>query len=86
VVRQSFAAVALVALGVLRDPSCGGVDTPNGRTNAPCTRSSDCGGSLICLEGVCREPNVGPPASDSGRDAGGDTPASGEDDAGHDGS
>jgi len=55
VLRQGFVAVALVALGVSRDPGCGGIDNPQGGTNAPCTRSSDCGGSLVCLAGVCRD-------------------------------
>jgi len=59
VLRQSFAAFALVALGFSKDPGCGGVDDPDGGTNAPCTRSSDCGGSLVCSEGVCREPDAG---------------------------
>lgn len=58
-VRQSFAAVALVALGFSRDPGCGGVDDPDGGPNAPCTRSSDCGDGLLCLEGVCRERDAG---------------------------
>jgi hypothetical protein len=64
VVRQGFAAVALVALGFSRDPGCGGVDDPDGGTNAPCTRSPDCGGSLVCLEGVCREPGSTKDAGD----------------------
>ena len=44
-----------MALGFGREPGCGGVDAPNGKTNAPCTRSSDCGGGLSCIEGVCRD-------------------------------
>jgi hypothetical protein len=80
VVRQTFAAVAFVALGFARDPGgCGGVDTPNGGPNAPCTRSSDCGGKLVCLEGVCREPDRGV------RDAETESSASTPEDAGHDG-
>ena len=67
--RQSFAAVTLVALGWVREPGCGGIDDPNGGTNAPCTRSSDCGGGLVCSEGVCREPDAGgtgKPTQDAG--------------------
>jgi len=75
VVRQSFAAFALVALGFSRDPGCGGVDDPDGGPNAPCTRSSDCGGSLVCLEGVCREPDAGQ-GSNGGRDSGPDRDSS----------
>ena len=60
-VRHSFATFAFVALGFSRDPGCGGVDDPDGGTNAPCTRHSDCGGGLVCSEGVCREPDAGAP-------------------------
>jgi hypothetical protein len=85
VLRLSLTAVALVAVGLTRDPGCGGVDEPNGGPNAPCTRSSDCGHGLVCQEGVCRDP-------DSGGAGTGDSGVSGRDsataptDAGHDGS
>ncbi len=65
-VRQTFVAVALVALGFSRDPGCGGIDNPQGGTNAPCTRSSDCGGSLVCRAGVCRDPEDDDGSLDSG--------------------
>jgi hypothetical protein len=42
----------LVALGALRDASCG-TDTPAGGPNTPCTRSSDCRGGLTCTPGGC---------------------------------
>ena len=49
-----------LALGLARDPGgCSGVDDPDGGTNAPCTRNSDCRGGLICAEGVCTEPDSG---------------------------
>ncbi|MBX3217550.1 MAG: hypothetical protein KF850_36300 [Labilithrix sp.] len=84
-VRQSFAAVALVALGFARGPGCGGLDDPEGGPNAPCTRSSDCGGALVCLAGVCREPGDD---DDTSRDAGGEgeSPAPALEDAGDAGS
>jgi hypothetical protein len=55
-VRFAVASFACVTLGLLRDPGCGGVDDPQGGTNAPCTRSSDCGTGLTCASGVCRDP------------------------------
>lgn len=76
--RQTFTAFAVVALG-LRDPGCGGVDGPEGGPNAPCTRSSDCGGSLVCLEGVCREPDAGQGSGQ--RDSGAERDSSGGQDA-----
>lgn len=42
----------LVALGALRDPSCG-TDTPAGGLNTPCTRPSDCQGGLTCAGAMC---------------------------------
>lgn len=69
-VRQTAFAFALVALGASRDPGgCGGVDAPQGGTNAPCTRHSDCKGELRCSEGVCIDPNAD--ASTSSNDGGG---------------
>jgi hypothetical protein len=53
-VRFAVASFACVTLGLLRDPGCSGVDDPKGGTNAPCTRSSDCGVGLTCAAGVCR--------------------------------
>lgn len=69
---------ALLALGAAREPGCGGVDDPDGGPNAPCTRSPDCGGGLVCLEGVCREPDAGQRA-DEGRDHDREHDASGAD-------
>lgn len=57
--RHTFAAGALVAVALARDPGCGGVDDHGGGPNAPCTRSSDCQHDLLCLDGVCREPDAG---------------------------
>ena len=75
-VRQTLAALAFVALGSASDPGCGGVDGPDGGTNAPCTRSSDCGGSLVCSEGVCREPDAGGQVPNGSRDSGTEREAS----------
>lgn len=79
-VRASLAAMAFVGLGLTgasgRDPGCGGVNDPQGGPNAPCTRSSDCGGGLVCLEGVCRDRDAGPLSpTDSGTDTGADVNA-----------
>lgn len=57
------------SIGLGRDPGCGGADSPSGGPNAPCTRSKDCGGNLVCAEGVCTEPDAGITLPDSGRDA-----------------
>ncbi|MCW5831545.1 MAG: hypothetical protein KIS78_03725 [Labilithrix sp.] len=84
-VRQSFGAVALVALRLARGPGCGDLGDPEGGPNAPCTRSSDCGGALVCSAGVCREPGDDDDASrDSGSE--GEPPAPGLEDAGDAGS
>lgn len=81
--RSSLAVAALVGLGFLRNPGCGGIDDPKGAPNAPCTRSSDCGGDLQCLAGVCREPDAGEPGTPT--DAGSDAEADAGADAGDDG-
>jgi hypothetical protein len=65
VVRQALSLV-VIAIGLGREPGCGGVDDPDGGTNAPCTRSSDCGTKLACLEGVCRDPDAGAPGGGDG--------------------
>lgn len=42
-----------------RDPGgCGGTESPSSGINAPCTRTKDCGRSLVCVEGVCTEPDA----------------------------
>jgi hypothetical protein len=61
-------ALALLLLGLARDPSCGGVDTPPSGVNAPCTRDKDCQAGLVCASGVCASPNAASPA-DGGSDA-----------------
>jgi len=53
VVRAGAFAVVAVAIGLSRDPGCGGPDDPQGGKNAPCTRNSDCKSGLTCSEGVC---------------------------------
>lgn len=69
---RSAVAFAAIAVGLLREPGCGGADSPSGGPNAPCTRSKDCSTGLSCSEGVCTDPDGGPPGSvvpDAGRDA-----------------
>ena len=65
-------AFALVALGLSRDPGCGDVADQKRGANGPCTRNDDCGGGLVCLEGVCRDPDAGSgdASAASGADAG----------------
>jgi hypothetical protein len=64
VVRNAVA-LALVSLSALgfargaRDPGCGGADSPSSGPNAPCTRTKDCAGDLVCREGVCTEADSG---------------------------
>lgn len=49
----------LVALGMLRDPTCG-TDTPAGGPNAACERTTDCRAGLSCgLKGFCAPPEAG---------------------------
>jgi hypothetical protein len=49
-----------IALGMARDPGCGGgVESPSGSINAPCTRDKDCQGGLVCREGVCGGADAG---------------------------
>lgn len=70
-VRQTAFAFAFVALGLSRDPGgCGGVDDPQGGTNAPCTRNSDCRSGLKCSEGVCIDPTADTDASTPAKDGG----------------
>jgi hypothetical protein len=70
VVRNVVTAFALVALGLSRDPGCGdGSDQKRG-ANGPCTRNDDCGSALLCLEGVCRDPDAGTPDASAGVGAG----------------
>jgi hypothetical protein len=74
-VVRNVAAFALISLGSLdalgglgarRDPGCGGADSPSSGPNAPCTRSKDCTGALVCTEGVCTEPDSGVTPPDGG--------------------
>jgi len=58
----TFALVSLSAFGLgsaRRDPGCGGSDSPESGPNAPCTRTKDCAGNLVCTEGVCTEADSG---------------------------
>jgi hypothetical protein len=67
--RSLFVNVAVVALGMIRDPGCGGPDSPSSGPNAPCTRSKDCFTGLECVQGVCIAPDAGAAPSDAGVDA-----------------
>lgn len=60
-------AIAFVAFGLSRDPGCGASPEPSGGENAPCTRTRDCSGGLVCMQGVCVEPDGGS-ATDAGAD------------------
>jgi hypothetical protein len=63
--RLNVVALALASIGALgfssgsRDPGCGGADSPSSGPNAPCTRTKDCGGDLVCTEGVCTQADSG---------------------------
>lgn len=60
-------AVALsLALGILRGPGCGDVDSPSNGPNAPCTRDRDCREPLVCAQGVCVTADSGAGADDAG--------------------
>jgi hypothetical protein len=43
----------MLALGIFRDPGCGGADASESAVNAPCTRDHDCRSGLVCSKGVC---------------------------------
>ena len=62
----AYGVVSLGALALGRDPGCGGADSPSSGVNAPCTRSKDCSGGLVCMEGVCTERDAGALPADSG--------------------
>jgi hypothetical protein len=60
----ALAALTLGGLGSIggrdgRDPGCGGTDSPSSGPNAPCTRTKDCGATLVCREGVCTDADAG---------------------------
>jgi hypothetical protein len=68
VIREALLA-GVAALGLARDPSCGGTDSPTSGVNAPCTRDKDCSGALLCREGICSEGDAGASVSDAAGDA-----------------
>jgi hypothetical protein len=68
----AYGVVSLGALALGRDPGCGGSETPSSGVNAPCTRSKDCTGALVCTEGVCAEPDSGLTPTDAGTTPPGD--------------
>lgn len=69
--RGVAATVVTIGLALFRDPGgCGGSGDPSGGENAPCTRTKDCRDSLVCVEGVCVDPNAGDAGtSDASKDA-----------------
>jgi hypothetical protein len=74
-VLRNVVAYGVVSLGALafgRDPGCGGSESPSSGVNAPCTRTKDCSGHLVCTEGVCTEADSGTRAIES--DGGTGTP------------
>jgi hypothetical protein len=73
------ALLGLALLGLMRDPSCGGVDTPASGVNAPCTRDKDCQLGLVCASGVCEGTDAAAPI-DGGGDEGSAQDASAEHD------
>jgi hypothetical protein len=72
--RNAMLFVSLLGIAGLRGPGCGGDDHEHG-VNAPCTRPKDCAPPLLCVSGVCEEPDadaapdVAPPG-DAETDAG----------------
>ena len=62
--------IAGISLMLGQDPGCGGVDSPSGTVNAPCTRDKDCRGGLTCREGVCAELDAGPLTDAASADGG----------------
>lgn len=60
--------VMVMSLGLGRELGCSNADTLSGALNAPCTRSKDCGGSLVCSQGVCSTDDAGV-APEGGPDA-----------------
>ena len=70
----AYGVVSLGALALGRDPGCGGSDSPESGVNAPCTRTKDCSGNLVCTEGVCAAADSGAGAGVIKADAGTGTP------------
>ena len=71
-IRQALAAKLFtvgIALGFANDPGCGSVDSPSSGINAPCTRTKDCKGDLVCEKGVCTSPSQVDAGGDSSADA-----------------
>ena len=66
---RNVLALAVMSLGLAREPACGGADSPSSALNAPCTRSKDCSAGLQCTEGVCSESDSGVILLDGGADA-----------------
>lgn len=66
---RTIAVLAVMSLGLSREPGCGGADSPSSGLNAPCTRSKDCSAGLVCDQGVCTDPDGGNAPLDGGRDA-----------------
>ena len=50
--------VSLLGVAGLRGPGCGG-DGHEGGINSPCTRTKACMAPLLCVSGVCEEPDAG---------------------------
>ena len=49
-----------LALG-LSQACSGGADSSANGVEGPCTRDHDCQGGLVCVSGVCVEPDAGVP-------------------------
>jgi len=60
--RHAMLFVSLLGVAGLRGPGCGGDDHEHG-VNAPCTRPKDCAPPLLCVSGVCEEPDAGSDAA-----------------------
>ena len=80
-IRLIFAAVAVLALGLVDADGCGYVPDELKGEGEPCTRSSECEAGLTCRGGVCM-PEPPPDGGTRDLDAGGDEDAGAASDGG----
>jgi hypothetical protein len=63
VVRRALVPIVLGLAGGwavgLSPSACSSSDSSANGIEGPCTRSRDCQGALVCVDGICSEPDAG---------------------------